>query len=258
MAIGLHRNFLVEVRLRREDIPDFAIHPFNVPSVADMDTLRFDKPVTFIIGENGSGKSTLIEAIAILMGFNPEGGSRNFRFSTASAHAALHHFLRPTRSARKQLDGFFLRAESYFNLATEIDALDEGPGGPPIKDSFGGKSLHHQSHGESFFALLRHRLRGNGLYILDEPEAALSPNRQMAMLTRLHELVGLGSQFLIATHSPILMAYPNADIFMMGDGPPYLIDYKETEHYQVTRQFLTRTEAMLEILLGVGDGDRED
>jgi predicted ATPase len=248
-----HRNFLLQVQLLRHQVASFDVHPFNVPSIADMDTIRFDKPVTFFVGENGSGKSTLIEAIAILLGFNPEGGGRNFIFSNVRAHADMQGCLRPTRSSRRMGDGFFLRAESYFNLATEIDKLDEGPGGPPIKDAFGGKSLHHQSHGESFFALLEHRLRGDGLYILDEPEAALSPTRQMTMLTRLHQLVQDGSQFLIAKHSPILMAYPDADIYVMGNGPPYLIDYKETEHYQVTRQFLTRTDAMLRVLLGQED-----
>ncbi len=163
MAIGSHRNFLLEVSLKRQEVPDFSRHPFNVPSIADMDRLRFDKPVTFFIGENGSGKPTLIEAIAILLRLNPEGGSRNFHFSTARAHADLHRYLRPVRSARREGDAFFLRAESYFNVATEMDLLDEGPGGPPIKDSYGGKSLHTRSHGESFFALLEHRLHGDGM-----------------------------------------------------------------------------------------------
>jgi predicted ATPase len=246
MNIAGHRNFLVEIKLLSETIPAFDTYPFNIPSIAGMGTLRFNKPVTFLVGENGSGKSTLIEAIAILMRFNPEGGTRNFRFSTADAHADLHHHLRPTRSTRRMQDGFFLRAESYFNVASEIDRLG-------VVHNYGGKSLHQQSHGESFFALLQHRMSGNGLYILDEPEAALSPTRQLAMLTRMHELITNGSQFLIATHSPILMAYPDAEIFMMGDGPPYLIDYKETEHYQVTRQFLTHTESMLQVLLATGD-----
>jgi predicted ATPase len=254
MSIASHRNFLVEIKLIRDSIPDTSVYPFSIPSIADMDTLRFDKPVTFLVGENGSGKSTLIEAIAILMRFNPEGGSRNLNFATAQAHANLHQFMRPTKSARRMSDGFFLRAESFFNVASEIDRLDEQPSfGPPIKNSYGGKSLHQQSHGESFFALLQHRMSGNGLYILDEPEAALSPTRQLAMLTRMHELVTAGAQFLIATHSPILMAYPNAEIIQMGDGPPYLIDYTETEHYRVTKQFLTRTESMLKVLLSDPD-----
>jgi predicted ATPase len=253
MTISGHRNFLVEIRLLREAVADFGVHPFNVPSIADMDRLRFERPVTFFVGENGSGKSTLVEAIAILMGLNPEGGSRNFAFSTAKAHADLHRYLRPSRSARRMRDAFFLRAESYFNVASEFDRLDSESGlGAPIKNAYGGKSLHQQSHGESFFALLQNRLRADGLYILDEPEAALSPTRQMAMFSRLHQLVREGAQFLIATHSPILMAYPDADIFMMGDGAPYVIDYTATEHYRVTKQFLTRTDAMLKTLIEGG------
>lgn len=244
----MHRNFLVEIKLRRESVPDFNVYPFNIQSIYTMDSLRFDKPVTFLVGENGSGKSTLIEAIAILMGFNAEGGSRNFHFSTAEAHADLHRYLRPVRSPRRMGDGFFLRAESYFNVATEIDRLG-------AEHNYGGRSLHQQSHGESFFALLQHRLRGDGLYILDEPEAALSPSRQLAMLARMHELVADGSQLLIATHSPILMAYPNADIFLMGEGMPHIIPYEETEHYRITRQFLTRRESMLKHLLNEDDAE---
>ncbi len=246
MTVFAHRNFLVEIRLRREAVPDFKCYPFNIQSIYTLDTVRFDKPVTFFVGENGSGKSTLIEAIAILMGFNAEGGSRNFNFSTAAAHADLHRYLRATKSARRMRDGFFLRAESYFNVATEIDRLG-------AQHNYGGRSLHQLSHGESFFALLQHRLHGDGLYILDEPEAALSPSRQLAMLTRMQELVADGSQLLIATHSPILMAYPDADIYLMGEGAPHIIPYEETEHYRVTRLFLTRRESMLNQLLGDTD-----
>ena len=151
-------------------------------------------------------------------------------------------------------DSFFLRAESYFNLATEIESLDREPGaGAPIIGSYGGKSLHEQSHGESFFALFANRLGGNGLYLLDEPEAALSPSRQLSFLTRLHELVEDGCQFVIATHSPILMAYPAASIYKLANGPPELTAYRDTEHYTVTRNFLTRTEQMLEVLLDRSD-----
>jgi predicted ATPase len=162
----------------------------------------------------------------------------------------LKDYLRLTRSARRVRDSYFLRAESYFNVATEIEALDREPSfAPPIINSYGGKSLHEQSHGESFFALLMNRLGGDGLYIFDEPEAALSPTRQLAFLSRLHELVRGGSQFLIATHSPILMAYPQAAIYLMADGPLRLVEYRETEHFTVTRNFLTRTERMLAVLL---------
>ena len=244
------RNFLVGVRLLRDKLPSPAAFPFTIPAIGQLDELSFEQPVTFFIGENGSGKSTLLEAIAVASGLNPEGGSRSFRFSTRSSHSDLNKCLRLVRSPRRVRDSYFLRAESYFNVASEIEALDSEPrGGPKIINSYGGKSLHEQSHGESFFALFMNRLRGDGLYIFDEPEAALSPSRQLSFLSRMHELVGQGSQFLIATHSPILMAYPYASIFLMADGPPQLIAYRDTEHFTVTQNFLTRTDKMLDVLL---------
>jgi predicted ATPase len=243
------RNFLVRAALRRDKVPSFSDFPFSIPAIGGLDTIEFDRPVTFFVGENGAGKSTLLEAIAIGMGLNPEGGSRNFRFTTRASHSGLSDCLRLSRSVRRIRDSFFLRAESYFNVATEIEALDREGGGPRIIDAYGGKSLHEQSHGESFFALFLNRLRGNGLYFFDEPEAALSPTRQLSFLSRLHDLVKDGSQFLIATHSPILMAYPDASILMFENGPPRWIEYRDTEHYGVTRTFLNDTERMLDILL---------
>jgi predicted ATPase len=244
------RKFLIRASVLRDKVPSFAEYPFNIPAIGALHELAFEQPVTFFIGENGSGKSTLLEAIAVACGLNPEGGSRNFNFSTRASHSGLKDYLRLTRSARRVRDSYFLRAESYFNVATEIEALDREPSfAPPIINSYGGKSLHEQSHGESFFALLMNRLGGDGLYIFDEPEAALSPTRQLAFLSRLHELVREGSQFLIATHSPILMAYPQAAIYLLADGPPRLVEYRETEHFTVTRNFLTRTERMLAVLL---------
>jgi predicted ATPase len=244
------RNFVLGLTLLRDKVPSFDAYPFTIPSIGALTNLRFDRPVTFLIGENGSGKSTLLEAIAVAWGLNAEGGSRNFNFSTRASHSGLNAYLRLTRGLRRALDAYFLRAESYFNVATQIEALDEEPlGGPKIIGWYGGKSLHEQSHGESFFALFMHRLRGNGFYVFDEPEAALSPQRQLSFLSRMHELVGEGSQFLIATHSPILMAYPNATIYLLADGPPRTVAYRDTEHYTVTRNFLTRTEQMLDILL---------
>jgi len=243
------RNFLVRATLRREKVTSFADFPFSIPAIGELDTIEFDRPVTFFVGENGSGKSTLLEAMAIGMGLNAEGGSRNFRFATRESHSNLSDFLRLARSARRVRDSYFLRAESYFNVATEIEALDREGGGPPIIDAYGGKSLHEQSHGESFFSLFMNRLRGNGLYFFDEPEAALSPTRQLSFLSRLHDLVKDGSQFLIATHSPILLAYPDAAIHVLDGGPPQRIEYRDTEHYGVTRTFLNDTERMLDILL---------
>jgi predicted ATPase len=244
------RNFLLQLTLLRHKIASPEAFPFTIPAIAGLDEMPFKHPVTFLIGENGAGKSTLLEAIAVASGLNAEGGSRNFRFSTRASHSSLNTCLRLTRSARRAQDSFFLRAESYFNVATEIEALDREPApAPPIINAYGGKSLHEQSHGESFFALFMNRLGGNGLYLLDEPEAALSPTRQLSFLTRMHQLVAAGSQFIIATHSPILMAYPDAAIYLLADGPPQLIPYHETEHYSVTRNFLNRTEPMLDILL---------
>jgi predicted ATPase len=246
-------NFLIRATLLRDKVPSLAEYPFSIPAIGGLNEIHFDQPVTFFIGENGSGKSTLLEAFAVASGLNPEGGSRNFNFATRASHSSLKDYLRLSRSPRRVRDSYFLRAESYFNLATQIEVLDEELGGPPIINSYGGKSLHEQSHGESFFALFMNRLGGDGFYILDEPEAALSPSRQLAFLSRLHRLVREGSQFLIATHYPILMAYPRAAIYLMADGPPRRVEYRETEHFTVTRNFLTRTERMLDILLDERD-----
>ena len=249
-------QFIIEVILKREDVPSFEQYPFCLDAVRNLGSLRLHPAVTYFIGENGSGKSTLLEAIAIAWGFNPEGGSSNFRFATHASHSQLHEFIRLSRGVARPKDGYFLRAESYFNVATEIQKLDGDPwGGRRIIDSYGGKSLHAQSHGESFMALLLNRFGGEGLYILDEPEAALSPTRQMAMLTRMHQLVRDGSQILIATHSPIVMSYPNAIIYQLGPDGPRQIQYTETEHFQVTQAFLSRHEEMLKVLLE-GQGDQ--
>jgi predicted ATPase len=249
-ASGLRsRNYLIQAGLLRERIADPTVHPFTVPSIRAFERMNFDMPVTFLVGENGSGKSTLLEAIAIAWGFNPEGGSRNFSFSTRASHSDLHKALRLARGVHRAGDGFFFRAESYFNLATQIEELDKGPGGPPIMASYGNKSLHEQSHGESFLAVVKNRFNGSGFYVLDEPEAALSPTRQMSLLSLMHDLVTDGAQFLIATHSPILMAYPHATIFQMTDDGPQEIAYRDTEHFTVTRRFLNQPEEMLEVLL---------
>lgn len=247
--------FLLEAQLRRERVPSFDAYPFDLPAVRSLRTLRFHPAVTFLVGENGSGKSTLLEAIAVASGFNPEGGSRNFRFATRPSHSDLHQYLRVVRGSQRPRDGFFLRAESLFNLATEIERLDAEGMGPRIIEAYGGRSLHEQSHGESFFALLRERLHGGGLYLLDEPEAALSPMRQMAALPLLKERVAAGSQFVIATHSPILMAYPEADILHLGETRIRRVAYEETEHYTVTRDFLNRYPAMLKVLLTDTDAE---
>ncbi|WP_395661144.1 AAA family ATPase [Aestuariivirga sp.] len=245
------RHYLLKAELLWDRVEDRATYPFSLPAISGLSEIAFHPKVTFLVGENGSGKSTLIEALAVAWGFNPEGGSKNFRFGTFASHSSLHGALRLTRGTRRAKDGFFLRAESYFNVATNIEDLDREPSfGPKIIESYGNRSLHKQSHGESFLALLEHRLGGKGLYIFDEPEAALSPTRQMSMLVRMHELIAADSQFVIATHSPILMAYPDAWIYQMGQHGLERVDYEDTEHFRITRSFLNNPRDVLRQLLG--------
>ena len=242
--------YLRSIMLRREEVPSFRSYPFSLPAVHDFYSLSFQKPVTFIVGENGSGKSTLLEAMAVAWGFNPEGGTKNFTFETQASHSELHRYMRLARGVIRPKDGFFFRAESYYNVATNIDQMDaEGGGGPPIRNSYGGKSLHEQSHGESFFSTFMHRFGGRGLYLMDEPEAALSPLKQLSMLTRMHQLVRQQSQFIIATHSPILMSYPNAEIWQLDEEGMRPVALEDTEHYIITRKMMNNREQMLDILL---------
>lgn len=211
--------------------------------------LDFSADVTFFVGENGTGKSTLLEAIAVAYGFNAEGGSRNFDFSTRSTHSDLFkHITFAKRGYAK--DGFFLRAESLYNVASNIDDLDSIPAvAPRIIGGYGGVSLHNQSHGESFLAIVQNRFFGNGLYILDEPEAALSPMKLLTLMAEIDALVKDNSQFIIATHSPILMTFPNAEIFEFSQNGINTVEYRDTEHYQLTKRFLENPERMLRYLL---------
>ena len=243
-------QYLLEAILKREGVPTFSEYPFNLNAVRNLQRLRFHPAMTYIVGENGSGKSTLLEAIAVALGFNPEGGTRNFGFSTRKSHSKLWKHIRLAKGIRKPKDGFFFRAESFYNVATNIEELDREPApAPPIIESYGGVSLHEQSHGESFMALAMHRFGGKGLYILDEPEAALSPTRQMTLLARMHELIQDDSQFIVSTHSPILMAYPNATLYLLEEDGLREVSYTETEHYEVTKDFLNNHESMLRILM---------
>ena len=240
-------------QIRTEGLPDKTGYPWDLPVVKNLAKaggLELHSPVTFFVGENGIGKSTLIEAIAVAVGFNPEGGSKNFRFSTEDSHSPLCRHLFVKRSMKRQRDGFFLRAESFYNVASYIDQLDRQPSfSPPIIDSYGGISLHRQSHGESFLALVENRFKGNGLYILDEPEAALSPKRILRLMVIINELVKKGSQFIISTHSPMLMSFTGAEIYQLNEDSIESVDYTETEHFVLMKRFLENPERMLGYLL---------
>lgn len=239
-------QYIRSVSLCRETIEEPDRYPFNLTAVRNLQTLNFHPKVTFLVGENGTGKSTVLEAIAVAYGLNAEGGSKNFNFSSKATHSPLFEHIRIVKGIRKAQDGFFLRAESFYNLASNLDQMQQESG--MALNSYGGVSLHEQSHGESFLALFMNRFGGKGIYLLDEPEAALSPTRQMALISRMHDLVKSGSQFIIATHSPILMAYPDAEIYQVDQGFEK-VSYEMTEHYQVTREFLNNREKLLKILM---------
>lgn len=220
-----------------------AQYPFCLPIIRNIKKIVFTKPVTFFVGENGTGKSTILEAIAYAIGFGPEGGSKNINVTTTNATSSYLGECMKLSWSYKPHDGYFFRAESFFNIASYIDGI----GG---NKSYGGKSLHHQSHGESFFSFFNNRLGDSGIYILDEPEAALSPQRQLALLRIIHDLIKQNTaQFIIATHSPILLAYPNATIYACSNGQLQQISYTETYHYQVTKGFLDNHELYLKNLL---------
>lgn len=251
--------YLASLELIRDRIPDPNVYPYHLPAIRGLTRLSFHPKVTFLVGENGSGKSTLLEAVALECGLNPEGGSRNFNFATRASHSSLGDSIRLAKTIARPGDTYFLRAESYFNVATEIEKLDADPGsGARIIDAYGGVSLHEQSHGESFFALFKNRFRDHGLYLMDEPEAALSPQRQLQFLALLHDYVQRGGQFVIATHSPIIMAYPEATIYMLDATGIREAAYTETEHYLVTRGFLANPTRMMSILFGEEETTAED
>lgn len=247
----LKRNqFLRSIELKRNNIESFSRYPYCLPVIKNLTSLEFHPKVTFIVGENGTGKSTILEAIATAFGFNPEGGTINFNFTSMDTHSELYNNIKLIKGVKKPENGFFLRAESFYNLATNIDELDRVV--PGLISSYGGKSLHNQSHGESFFSVLMNRFGSKGLYILDEPEAALSPARQMAMISRIHKLVEEKSQFIIATHSPIIMAYPNSIIYEIKDNIE-VREYEDTEHYQLMKSFINNTDKMIDILISDED-----
>jgi len=244
-------NYIKEICFRWSEADEHEYYS-KIEALKNTNKLIFKTPVTFFVGENGSGKSTLLEGIAIAYGFNAEGGSLNYNFATKNTHSSLNKYLTLSRSFYKPKDGFFLRAESFYNFASELERLTEED--TEIKKNqylsyYGSKSLHQQSHGESFLSLVQNRFRGNGIYFLDEPEAALSPQRQLTLLAEIISLVKNGAQLIIATHSPILLSAPNATIYTFDTNEIIEIPYEETESYQVTKLFINNRESILKELL---------
>ncbi|TDL84960.1 ATP-binding cassette domain-containing protein [Vibrio vulnificus] len=246
MKLDYDSQYIRGIYLNRDRISSYDHFPLDLPVIRNLQEVAFHPSVTYVIGENGMGKSTLLEGIAIAYGFNPEGGTLNFNFSNYDSHSNLDEYLRLKKGVYKPKDHFFFRAETFYNLATNIEELDrESSFGAKIIDSFGGKSLHQQSHGESFFSAFVERFQGNGLYILDEPEAALSPLRQISMLARINELIQQGSQFIISTHSPIIMAYPDAKILQISDEGMSEVTLEESNHYLLMKQFFEDKDRLL-------------
>lgn len=240
------KPYLREIELKRDEVPSFDEYPFDIPAIRSLEVLEFHPDVTFLVGENGTGKSTLIESIAVSMGFGAEGGTKNVRLRTADTVSVLSKYIRTVKGYKKPKDHYFLRAESFYNVATYMDEVG-------YLEGYGGKSLHQRSHGEAFLTTMTTKLKGKGFYLFDEPEAALSPNRQMSAITAIHKLVEKESQLIIATHSPILLAYPRARILLLDDEGIREVPYRDTEHFLVTHGFLNSYERMLKILM---NGDK--
>lgn len=228
-------------------------YPLSLAAIRGVNSLALDPAMTIFVGENGSGKSTLVEGIAVAAGFNAEGGSTNFNFRTQGHVPELAHHLRLVRNPTRPRTGFFLRAESFFNVATEIEQL-----GPEIAAAYGPQPLHEVSHGEAFLALVLHRFGPGGLYILDEPEAAMSPTGALALLRRFHDLVVEGSQFVIATHSPILMRFPGALIYLLTDDGPRAVNWEDLDHVNLLRDFVNRPDQVLEELMSDSGSENPD
>lgn len=235
-------NLIIKkIYLDREKIEDFEKYPFNIEIVKNFKELNLNSPVTFFVGENGVGKSTFIEAIASVLGLNAEGGTENFQFKTKNTTSILSTYLH-VLTYNKPKTKFFLRAESFYNFSSEVQRLVEEDGFYSLYDSYGG-NLHEASHGESFIKLVKNRFTDHGLYILDEPEAALSPQRQMSLLIMIDELVKQGSQFIIATHSPILISYRNGKILDLNNNFKE-VNYKDTDIYTIYKMYLDNPEGM--------------
>ncbi|HEL1595288.1 AAA family ATPase [Streptococcus suis] len=238
-------SFIREIKV--ENLPNNEYYS-HIPAIKSLDKLKLSAPVTFFVGENGSGKSTLLEAIAVSLGFNAEGGTINFNFSTKETHSSLYRHIKIIKGHKRPQNNFFLRAESFYNVASYLEEIYR-------REIFNGYNLdnyggipHEHSHGQSFLGLVLNKFQPNGLYLLDEPEAALSPQNQLTFMARIHELSKAGCQFIIATHSPIIMSLPNSTVFEFKSTIEE-INYKDSESYQITKLMLEDSERVFRNLL---------
>ncbi len=239
---GIDSNLIVKkITLQRDKINSFDQYPFNIDIIKNFDELNFNCPVTFLVGENGVGKSTFIEALAVSLGMPAEGGTENFRYETNNTTSELSNYIRVATYNRPKMK-FFLRAESFYNFSSEVQRLVEQDDYISLYNSYGG-NLHECSHGESFIKLIKNRFTDHGLYILDEPEAALSPQRQLSLLCLIDQLVKEGSQFIIATHSPILISYRDGKILDLNNNFKE-VNYKDTDIYYLYKMYLDDAERM--------------
>ena len=221
-------------------------YPYSIPAVSDIEHIIFENPVTFLVGENGTGKSTIVEAIAVAGGFNAEGGTKNYSYSTEQTTSELADNITLIRNAKREKYGYFLRAESFYTTANYAEKGTFGSAGP-IAILFEGKHIHEQSHGEAFLSIIKSFRPG--LFIFDEPESALSPQRLLHLMSGMHELINKGSQFIISTHSPILLSYPKANIYQLSSTGINQADYQDIEHVKLTRDFLNNPAVFLNKLL---------
>jgi len=245
---------LKSIKILRERVESWDVYPFSVSAIRSLDEVKLRSRVCLFAGENGTGKSSLLESIAVHYGFGREGGNRNFRNDSTESNRSIDPLVRALRLSfdRRTGAGYFLRAESWFNTVSYMDKLDEEPTfAPPISAYYGGRSMHTRSHGETFFTLLDLKFRRNGLFLLDEPEAALSPQRQLSFLVLIHDVLQKykDAQFIISTHSPIMLGYPDAQILSFDDGQIHEVEYEGTTSLQIVRQFVNDREKFLKELL---------
>lgn len=241
---------LISAAIKWADVEDRSAYPFSLNAIRSIESIDLRAKVTIFVGENGAGKSTLLEALAVALGCSAEGGSRNFRFSTADTHTHLHEYMRVARGPRRIADVFFYRAETFYNFSTEMKRLDEVDSfDPQIKSAYGGTELHALSHGQSVIQLFRHRFRAGGVYLLDEPEAALSPARQLEVIAHAHRLTQSGAQIVMATHSPILMAIPGAIIYEVSDEGLQRVAYDDLQQVSIYKRVLADRDNFIQSLL---------